>query len=261
MEREVYSARLLSRGTFSGSPLDFHLEFEALDLVSFDFLPGQFISLLAERTRIDGRTKQETRAYSIASPPRGNHFDLCLNRVPPAESGAGFFSNLLCDLPIGGTIRFHGPHGDFVLREPLADCLLIGHHTGIAPLRSMLLHLFATSGNDRSFDSFSSFNSLSSFGTQFHLLHTAAAESGLLYRDQFEKMAQESPNLHYYAVVEPGSTEASSVLLAEVTRLLAANPNVQTAYICGLNAMVAPVRAHLKQLGWDRKQIVFERYD
>jgi ferredoxin-NADP reductase len=34
------------------------------------------------------------------------------------------------------------------------------------------------------------------------------------------------------------------------------------AYICGLNAMVSSVREMLKtELGWDRKQIVYERYD
>jgi ferredoxin-NADP reductase len=33
------------------------------------------------------------------------------------------------------------------------------------------------------------------------------------------------------------------------------------AYICGLNEMVAANRDCLKALGWERKQIIFERYD
>jgi ferredoxin-NADP reductase len=33
------------------------------------------------------------------------------------------------------------------------------------------------------------------------------------------------------------------------------------AYVCGLNEMVAANRETLKKLGWQRKQIVFERYD
>jgi ferredoxin-NADP reductase len=33
------------------------------------------------------------------------------------------------------------------------------------------------------------------------------------------------------------------------------------AYICGLNEMVSANRDSLKSLGWDRKQIIFERYD
>jgi len=33
------------------------------------------------------------------------------------------------------------------------------------------------------------------------------------------------------------------------------------AYICGLNEMVSANRDSLKSMGWERKQIVFERYD
>ncbi len=33
------------------------------------------------------------------------------------------------------------------------------------------------------------------------------------------------------------------------------------AYICGLNEMVSANRDCLKGLGWERKQIIFERYD
>jgi ferredoxin-NADP reductase len=33
------------------------------------------------------------------------------------------------------------------------------------------------------------------------------------------------------------------------------------AYICGLNEMVSANRDTLKSLGWERKQIIFERYD
>ena len=32
-------------------------------------------------------------------------------------------------------------------------------------------------------------------------------------------------------------------------------------YICGLKAMVDDVRAILKAMGFDRKQIIFEKYD
>jgi NAD(P)H-flavin reductase len=32
-------------------------------------------------------------------------------------------------------------------------------------------------------------------------------------------------------------------------------------YICGLNLMVSANRKQLADLGWDKKQIIFERYD
>jgi ferredoxin-NADP reductase len=33
------------------------------------------------------------------------------------------------------------------------------------------------------------------------------------------------------------------------------------AYICGLNEMVSANRERLTGLGWDKKQVIFERYD
>ena len=33
------------------------------------------------------------------------------------------------------------------------------------------------------------------------------------------------------------------------------------AYICGLNAMVSANRELLTSFGWDKKHIIFERYD
>ena len=92
----------------------------------FDFLPGQFISAVAH----DPLGKQQTRAYSIASAPRANQFDVCVNRVE-----GGFFSNLLCDLEVGQSLEFHGPHGLFLLRAPLTDGIFIATGTGIAPMR------------------------------------------------------------------------------------------------------------------------------
>lgn len=52
-------------------------------------------------------------------------------------SGAG-----VAGLPRGTAVRLDGPHGRFQLPEPFAegDALFIAGGTGIAPLRSMLLH-------------------------------------------------------------------------------------------------------------------------
>jgi ferredoxin-NADP reductase len=33
------------------------------------------------------------------------------------------------------------------------------------------------------------------------------------------------------------------------------------AYICGLNEMVSHNRERLVELGWQKKQVIFERYD
>ena len=254
MDRTIFTARLTAAEVLSAQSQTYHLEFKVPELERFDFVPGQFLSVVADRVRTDGpragEVRQETRAYSIASAPDhskgANCFDFCLNRVR-SRTGSGFFSNLLCDLQVGDTIRFHGPHGDFTLRHPLADSILIAADTGIAPIRGMMIGLFPEEGVDLS------------RGRQLTLVHSAPREDELHYRGLFKHLAGEFTNFHYCPVIEDDAAQPG--LLAQITRVLRAQPTIQAAYVCGLNAMVAPVRAHLKQLGWDRKQIVFERYD
>ena len=113
-----------------------HLEFEVVAGPCFGFVPGQWLSL--KQNKPDG--EEITRAYSIASPPDGNRFALCLNRVPD-----GFMSSYLCGLQVGTEISAQGPFGSFILRPLLRDSIFIATGTGIAPYRSMLQWLFADS--------------------------------------------------------------------------------------------------------------------
>ncbi|MHB1938290.1 MAG: ferredoxin--NADP reductase [Acidobacteriaceae bacterium] len=252
MERRIYTARLLEKKLLSESAQCYHLGLDAPELQAFAFEPGQFVSMVAE----DGRGKPQTRAYSIASAPCGNRFDLCLDRVE-----GGFFSNQLCDMGLGATAQFHGPYGLFVLHRPLADTMLIATGTGIAPMRGFVQSLFPSESEDRS------------EGKHFWLIYGTRHETELYYRRYFEKTAAEHPNFHYLPTLSrphEGWEGLRGHVQTQVKQLLQEHPAIcsrnsdaaQTqAYICGLNEMVAANRAQLKELGWDRKQIHFERYD
>jgi len=231
------TARLLRSRTLSEQTQ--HLEFEVGGAEGFEFTPGQFISLVAEH---DGR--EITRAYSLASAPRGHRFDLCLNRVP-----GGFFSNYLCDLQEGGAIRFQGPLGFFTLRQPRRDSLFIATGTGIAPIRGMLEWLFAEEERHR--------------GREFWLIFGVRHRAGLYYHEEWEELARRHPNFHYLPTLSREGAEWTGLRghVQEHVRALAARHLDRHAYICGLKAMVDANRALLKELGWERKSIVYERYD
>ena len=257
MSRPIYTARLARRLLLSESAACFHLEFTVEELERFDFEPGQFVSFIA----LDPAGKQQTRAYSIASAARGNQFDVCVNRVE-----GGFFSNLLCDLEEGQSLQFHGPHGLFMLRAPLTDSIFIATGTGIAPMRGFVEHLFPDNGEDRS------------QGRKFWLVYGTRYESELYYEDYFERIAASRPNFFYRKTLSRAHDgwegargyvqEFVAEIAAEHARHSALDPrpvggslyNIH-AYICGLNEMVAANRDSLKGLGWERKQIIFERYD
>lgn len=265
MDRELHTARLVRRRCLSQSAQTHHLEFVLDEVESFDFTPGQFVSAVAD----DAESKEQTRAYSIASAMNGNRFDLCLNRVDD-----GFFSNLLIDLPVGDTIKIYGPNGFFTLREPIADSIFIATGTGVAPMRGFLQWLFPADGTDRT------------AGKEIWLVYGTRYESEIYYRDEFEAYAAKHANFHYMPTLSRAPQDwtglrgyvqdhAARVIEERAARLGQAPPTPPpdpgippaelkfdiNAYVCGLNEMITAVRDRLKGLGWHRKQIVAERYD
>jgi ferredoxin-NADP reductase len=272
LARELLTARLERKECISESAQCYHFDFVLEDIENFSFAPGQFVSGVAQ----DANGKQQTRAYSIASAPRGNHFELCVNRV--AE---GFFSNHLADLPdlpIGGTIQVHGPHGHFILHEPITDSILIATGTGIAPMRSYLQWVFPENVPSGQTDR--------SGGKQIWLVFGTRHESELYYREEFEALAARQPNFHFLPTLSRATeswtglrgyvqehvahiVEERAARLGQTLPVAPVDPSrLQSelnfdiyAYICGLNNMVSGVRELLSGFGWHRRQIVFERYD
>jgi CDP-4-dehydro-6-deoxyglucose reductase len=216
------------------------MDFEVMDVLEFKFTPGQFISVLEQ---VDG--KEKTRAYSIASPRNGNHFSLCLNRVPD-----GIVSSKMFSLKQGDEIIIHEPLGYFTLRHPGRRIIFVCTGTGIAPFRSILQdHLPRTQPHITML-----------FGTRH--------KSGLLYRDEMEKLAQDYPSFRYLTTLsrpEPdwqGLSGRVTAHLDEAINLRTPADIVETdVYICGLKEMVDDVRTELKKRGFDRKQIIYEKYD
>jgi ferredoxin-NADP reductase len=223
-----------------------HLEFHVTGVEHFDFQAGQFISV--EERRMDGR--EMTRAYSIASPPRGDsRFELCLNRV-----GEGFMSNFLCDLDEGQEIIWHGPHGLFTLQQPVQDSIFMCTGTGIAPIRSMLQYLFAEASRNR--------------GHEFWLFFGTRHETDLYYAEEFRRLEREYQNFHYIVTLSRPSESWQGhrgYVQDHVRALLDSHPDhgaqSMHAYVCGQREMVNANRKLLEEFGWDHKNIFYERYD
>lgn len=262
MARELYTARLSRKICISEVAQCYHFVFEVEGREHFDYHPGQFISALAP----DEKGKQQTRAYSIASAASGNKFELCVNRVEN-----GFFSNYLADLPVGGTVQIHGPHGHFVLQQPITDSIFVSTGTGVAPMRAFAEWLFPADGTDRS------------QGKDIWMVYGTRHETDIYYQEEFEALAKRVPNFHYLPTLSRALDEwaglrghvqvhISKTVEERAKRLgltMPLDPAIVAAaqsfdiycYICGLNFMVSGVRELLEGYGWHKKQIVFERYD
>ncbi len=223
------------------SELTKHIEFEMKAVPRFGFVAGQWLSFKA--TKPDG--EEITRAYSIASPPsEDNRFALCLNRVQD-----GFTSNYLCDMKVGDEIACSGPFGDFILRPPMRDTVFIATGTGIAPFRSMLHWLLAEESRHQ--------------GKQLSLVFGNRTEKDIYYHDEFLRLASEHANFHYRPTLSRGGSEWQGLrgYVQEHVPAIAQARTDMHAYVCGLDKMVKANRELLKSLGWDRKSILYEKYD
>ncbi len=217
------------------APNTMHFEFEAVGW-NAEFVPGQFLSL----TRIIG-PDEITRAYSIASPPGGGRFALCANLVPD-----GHFSPFLFGLEPGGEIDFKGPYGAFNLRRPVADSIFVATGTGVAPFRSML-HAELRKHPDR----------------RFTLIFGVRHEHGLLYHDEWVAMAREFPHFEYVpTITRPTHTWTGTAGRVHPLALAALGERRDIdIYICGLREMVDELRMKLKEIGVDRRRMIYEKYD
>lgn len=212
-----------------------HFEFDSPEWKAA-FVPGQFLSVTARIGEDD-----ITRAYSIVSPPDGNRFALCANLVQD-----GFLTPFLFALQPGDEIDFKGPYGAFILRRPVSDSIFVATGTGIAPFRSMLLSQLGAHADRK-----------------FTLIFGVRHEYGLLYNDELRALAREHANFRYLPTLTrpPDHWTGLTGRVQQPTLETLGERRDMDVYICGLREMVDEMRANLKEIGLDRKHIIYEKYD
>lgn len=210
-----------------------HFTFEVPAMEKLAYSPGQFVSL---SEMVAG--KRITRAYSIANAPSdGNRFEICLNLV---DDGA--FSPLLFRMGHGDTVEMKGPLGTFVWRDSPVDSIFVATGTGIVPYRAMLQAYPARRAT---------------------LIYGTRHPENLLWRNEFEQLAEQHPAFRFLpTVTRPDDTwrgrtgRVQPLLLDEIGERRDLH-----IYACGLREMVDSVRELLKGMGFDRRQIITEKYD
>jgi ferredoxin-NADP reductase len=213
-----------------------HFVFAVPGVEQLHFKAGQFVSFTEVLAG-----KKITRPYSIASRPNGNHFELCLNLVKE-----GIFSPWLFEMKPGDSIEMGAPLGFFVVRNPAKEAVFVATGTGIAPFRAMVPD-YLTHPQSK----------------QLTLLFGVRHEHTIYYRNEFQELALKHPSFRFWPTLSradaawTGRTGHVQVHLMEAI----GDRRDLDVYICGLKAMVDEVRAILKEMGFDRKQIIFEKYD
>jgi CDP-4-dehydro-6-deoxyglucose reductase len=145
----------------------------------------------------------------------------------------------------GEAIDIRPPLGMFVLRTPPRDSVLIATGTGIAPFRSILK------------------GQLHAASQALTLVFGVRYESHLMYRAELEEMARQHPHFRFMPTLsrpEESWTGRTGHVQAHLAEAIGERRDVDV-FLCGLKLMVDDVRNILKEMGFDRKQILFEKYD
>lgn len=213
----------------------FHVESQ-----KFDFKPGQYMIF-----HVPGDEKVVHRSYSISTPPsdRG-HFEVCVRAV-----SGGFGSNYMHRLRPGMKLKVEGPVGDFVLREDSAkDIVMVATGTGIAPIRSMLMHLLDTRSRRR-------------VRLFFGLRH----ESDLFYTDLMRGLAAHHPEFEHHITLSSADPSRWAGERGRVTDLIEqhltpADAARSEAYLCGSAAMIESAKAALVAKGMAPGDVMHENF-
>ena len=178
------------------------------------FRPGQWISLQLPV----GDHPPLNRAYSLAEPPSHmGHLTLVFDHVPGGK-GSGYLSSLKPD----ARIPLSGPYGHFVLPEPDSKhLLLIGHYSGLVPLRCMI-------------------RSLASQGPlpSTTLIAQAPSVAEQLYHEEFLALAENQPTFRYLPLVNEDPTNNAGTV--EAIKQVASNARNVTPMIAGSQVVCAP---------------------
>lgn len=200
------------------------------------FKAGQFVMVHVPK---DG--KLSSKAYSICSSPSEKGFiELCLNRIP-----GGYFSNFLCDLKGGEILPIKGPYGKFLLNEvPKGDQIFVATGTGVAPIRSMIKHLFERR-----------------ITLPVWLIFGIRFEHPILYEAGFREMAIRHPNFRFLPTVSrPKNWTGEVGHVQDTIKKYILEPEQKDAYLCGLPQMVDETKELLLQIGFKPEQIYTEKY-
>lgn len=212
---------------------------EVPGVASFDFIPGQFVTL---DLPIDEKPARRWRSYSIASWPDGtNVFELLIVLNKEGRGTPYLFEQV----QEGSELTFRGPQGVFTLHEPLdKDLFLICTGTGIAPFRSMLHHIK---------DHHISYQTI-------YLIFGCRTRGSLLYYDEMMKLQERLPRFYYLPTLSREQWSGKCGYVHPVYEELCANRQPAEFFLCGWKNMIDEAKQRIQAMGYDKKAIHQELY-
>ena len=203
----------------------------------FDFIPGQFITMLLP---IHEEHNKCWRSYSIASSPdNSDTFELIVVLDPNGKGSSYLFNSI----SVGSIITFKGPMGVFVLKEPLPENLIfICTGTGIAPFRSMINHIKNKNIPHKN----------------IHLIFGCRTKDNILYHDEMNNINMDG--FTYSPTLSRETWDGLNGYVHNIYEPIYTNNQPAKFYICGWKGMIDEARNKIINLGYTKKDIHVEVY-
>jgi len=235
MPLEPITTKLEKIFILSDSVRTFRLRFPEGKWVNFK--AGQFCMVQVPK---EGE-KPLKKAYSICSSPfETGYVDLCIKLVE-----GGYATNWFWSLKEGDDVTITLPYGGFVLKEPVEnDLILIATGTGLAPLRSMLRVLLRDG-----------------FQKPITLIFGVRYEKEVLYSDEFRELEKQHANFKFIPTISrPKEWKGETGYVQEKLKKYFSDPAGRQIYVCGLVPMIEAVQKTADEIGFDKRQVHFEKY-
>ena len=211
---------------------------EVSELDSFDFEPGQFVTL---DLPIHEKPNKRWRSYSIASWPDGtNVFELVIVLVEDGLGTPWIFKHV----EVGSELILRGPQGVFVLKEEnlQKDLFLICTGTGIAPFRSMVHHIYRHNIPHK----------------DIYIIFGSRSKQDILYYDELRNLPLE--HYHYMPTLSREEWEGKKGYVHAIYEELCCNRQNAGFFLCGWKNMIDEAKQRILAMGYDRKAIHQELY-
>lgn len=213
----------------------------------FRFPEGQWVPFQAGQfcmVQVPSEPKPVKKAYSISSAPfEEGYLDLCIKKVE-----GGFATTWFWTLNGGEKITLALPYGGFVLKNLQPEIIFIGTGTGLAPLRSMIKTLFHQGCTQK-----------------VSLIFGVRHEEEMLYTEEWQELEKKHTNFRFIPTVSrpqniPAPWTGEVGYVQDKLKKFFPDPKGKQIYICGLIPMIDGVQKVAAELGYDKKQIHFEKY-
>ena len=212
---------------------------EVTGLDSFDFIPGQFVTL---DLPIHEKANKRWRSYSIASWPDGtNVFELV---IVLDKIGAGTHY-IFDEVKVGKEIIFRGAQGVFTLKDQLdRDLFLICTGTGIAPFRSMVHHIKNNNLPHK----------------KITLVFGCRTKDTILYYEEMKALDNSVAGFAYIPVLSRERWEGRSGYVHDVYEELCKEKQPAHFLLCGWRGMIDEAKTRIVEMGYDKRDIHVEIY-